>query len=53
LIARVKEKGGLDFAVKKMEAYKTQALALLSHFPKNEYREALELMLNYVTERKI
>src|SRR6056300_325984 len=43
LIARVKEKGGLDFAVKKMEAYKTQALALLSHFPKNEYREALEL----------
>jgi hypothetical protein len=25
----------------------------LSKFPKNEYRDALELMLNYVTERKI
>jgi geranylgeranyl pyrophosphate synthase len=36
-----------------MEEYKTRALQLLSEFPKNEYRDALELMLNYVTERKI
>tara|TARA_B100000989_G_scaffold278459_1_gene240273 strand:+ start:1269 stop:2246 length:978 start_codon:yes stop_codon:yes gene_type:complete len=53
LIHLVKEKGGLDFAIIKMEEYKTQALRLLSEFPKNEYRDALELMLNYVTERKI
>jgi len=46
-------KGGLDFAVKKMEDYKCQAMDLLLKFPKNEYRDALELMLNYVTERKI
>jgi octaprenyl-diphosphate synthase len=53
LIALVKAKGGLDFAIKKMEEYKSQAKHLLSDFPKNEYRDALELMLNYVTERKI
>ena len=53
LIHLVKERGGLDFAIIKMEEYKTQAMQLLSEFPKNEYRDALELMLNYVTERKI
>ena len=53
LIRLVKEKGGFDFAIKKMEEYKTEAMKLLSVFPKNEYRDALELMLNYVTERKI
>jgi octaprenyl-diphosphate synthase len=53
LIALVKAKGGLDFAIQKMEEYKSQAKQLLSDFPKNEYRDALELMLNYVTERKI
>jgi octaprenyl-diphosphate synthase len=49
----VKAKGGLDFAIQKMEEYKSQAKQLLFDFPKNEYRDALELMLNYVTERKI
>ena len=53
MIALVKAKGGLDFAIQKMEEYKSQAKQLLSDFPKNEYRDALELMLNYVTERKI
>lgn len=53
LIAQVKSEGGLDFAIQKMEAYKKQALALLEEFPNNEYRSALALMLNYVTERKI
>lgn len=53
LIQTVKEKGGLDFATKKMESYRKLALELLADFPKNEYREALELMLNYVIERKI
>jgi octaprenyl-diphosphate synthase len=53
LIQLVKEKGGLDFAIRKMESYRKQALELLADFPKNEYRDALELMLNYVIERKI
>ena len=53
LISLVKAKGGLDFAIKKMEEYKIKALQLLTKLPKNQYRDALELMLNYVTERKI
>ncbi|MDB2342012.1 polyprenyl synthetase family protein [Flavobacteriaceae bacterium] len=53
LISIVKEKGGLDFAIKKMESYRKEALLLLFEFPKNEFRDALELMLNYVIERKI
>jgi len=53
LIMLVKEKGGFDFAISKMEAYRKEALGLLFEFPKNQYRDALELMLNYVIERKI
>ena len=53
LISLVKAKGGLDFAIKKMEEYKIKAMQLLVKLPKNQYRDALELMLNYVTERKI
>ena len=53
LIVLVKEKGGFDFAISKMEAYRKEALELLFEFPKNQYRDALELMLNYVIERKI
>ena len=53
LIVLVKEKGGFDFAINKMEVYRKEALELLFEFPKNQYRDALELMLNYVIERKI
>jgi octaprenyl-diphosphate synthase len=53
LIVLVKEKGGFDFAISKMQAYRKEALELLFEFPKNQYRDALELMLNYVIERKI
>ena len=53
MISIVKEKGGLDSAIKKTESYRKEALSLLFEFPKNEFRDALELMLNYVIERKI
>ena len=53
LIKLVKDKGGLRFAVDKMEAYRQEAMKILLEFPKNQYRDALELMLNYVIERKI
>ena len=53
LIVLVKEKGGFDFAISKMQAYRKEALELLFEFPENQYRDALELMLNYVIERKI
>ncbi len=48
----VKRKGGLEYAVQKMMAYKTEALALLNTYPSSEYKDALELMVNYVVNRK-
>ncbi len=52
LIAGVKSLGGLTFAVEKMKAYQAEALELLHTFPQNTYRDALELMVNYVIDRK-
>jgi len=52
VIAFVKEKGGLDYAVQKMLAYKNEALGLLKVYPKSDYKDALELMVNYVVDRK-
>jgi octaprenyl-diphosphate synthase len=52
VIAFVKEKGGLDYAVKRMLAFKEEALALLNAYPPSEYKSSLQLMVNYVVERK-
>ncbi|WP_047247625.1 polyprenyl synthetase family protein [Maribacter thermophilus] len=52
VIAFVKKAGGLDYAVTKMLAFKDEALSLLHTYPKSDYRDALELMVNYVVERK-
>lgn len=52
LIAQVNSLGGLTFAVEKMKAYQAEALELLHTFPQNTYRDALELMVNYVIDRK-
>jgi len=52
VIAFVKEKGGLDYAVEKMLSYKNEALEMLSNFPKSDYKSSLELMVNYVVDRK-
>ncbi len=52
VIAFVKQNGGLDYAVNKMKAYQAEALQMLQQYPDSEYRSALELMVNYVIERK-
>ena len=52
-ILRIKAAGGLEFAETKMEEYRSKAIDLLQEFPKNEYRDALELMVNFVIERDI
>jgi octaprenyl-diphosphate synthase len=36
-----------------MLSYKNKAINLLGTFPKNQYRDAMELMINYVVERKL
>ena len=52
LIHFVKEKGGLDYAVSKMKEYQKMALAILQQYPDSTYKESLELMVNYVIDRK-
>ncbi|MEP3207655.1 MAG: polyprenyl synthetase family protein [Maribacter sp.] len=52
VITFVKEKGGLDYAVQKMLAYKNEALDLLKAYPESDYKGSLELMVNYVVDRK-
>ena len=52
VIAFVKEKGGLQYAEEKMISFQKEALLLLSNFPDSVYKDSLELMVNYVIERK-
>lgn len=52
IIKFVKENGGINYTIDKMNEYKQKALDILVNFPKNENRDSLELMLKYVIERK-
>ena len=52
LIHFVREKGGLEYAVSKMKEYQKMALAILQKYPSSTYKESLELMVNYVIDRK-
>ena len=52
VIAFVKNNGGLDYAVTKMKAFQAEALQILQQFPDSSYKSSLELMVNYVIERK-
>ncbi len=52
VIAFVKDNGGLDYAVAKMKVFQAEALELLHTYPQSDYRNSLELMVNYVIERK-
>ncbi len=52
VIEKVISVGGLQYAEQKMHTYKEQAIALLENYPNSEYKEALQLMVTYVIERK-
>jgi octaprenyl-diphosphate synthase len=52
VIAFVKSHGGLEYAVSKMKQYQAEALQILQNYPESEYRNSLELMVNYVIDRK-
>ena len=52
VIAFVKSNNGLDYAVSKMKQFQKDALGLLDIYPESEYKTALELMVNYVIDRK-
>ncbi|GAA4893626.1 polyprenyl synthetase family protein [Flaviramulus aquimarinus] len=52
VIAFVKHNGGLDYAVAKMKEFQTEALELIKTYPDSKYKNSLELMVNYVIDRK-
>lgn len=52
VIDRVREAGGIDYTVAKMNEYKKEALDALYSFPESETRKGLEDLVSYVTDRK-
>ncbi len=52
VIQFVKSKNGLVYAEQKMFQFQQEALALIQNFPSSPYKDSLELMVNYVIERK-
>ena len=52
VIEFVKEKGGLDYAITKMKEFQQEALMLLEKYPDTPYKHSLNLMVNYVIDRK-
>ena len=51
IISLVKDTGGLDYAIEKMNYYHRIALDDLKNLPNNEFKESLIDMINYVIER--
>ncbi|HEX8350528.1 MAG TPA: polyprenyl synthetase family protein [Hymenobacter sp.] len=48
----VNKSGGLDYAVRRMEGYRDEALQLLYTFPASPARTSLEQLINYTIERE-
>ena len=53
VIAFVKQRGGIEYAIGKMHDYKNKALTILSDYQESEYKSSLVKMIDYVVERKI
>ena len=51
VIDQVNALGGIDYATKKMFAYRDEALSILHQFPQSDVRDALEELVRYTTDR--
>lgn len=49
----VRRSGGLEYATEKMFDYQREAFEVLATFPDNEFRQGLEQLVRYTTERKL
>ena len=49
----VQEKGGIDYAYKKMFEFRDEALSILEEFPQTEIRDSLVELVRYTTDRKL
>ena len=52
LIDFIKEKGGMEYTIKKMKEYKSQANAILDSLPENEGRNSLFELSEFIINRK-
>ena len=52
VLSLVKQSGGIEYTIEKMKGYQNRALTLLKTFDDNESRKSLELLVNFVIERK-
>ena len=52
LIEFVKKSGGLDYAIGVMKDFQQKAKNILAEFPDSDAKHSLNLMLDYVIERK-
>lgn len=52
VIAYVKANGGLEYAISKMKQFQAEAQDILNTYPDSDYKTSLELMVNYVIDRK-
>jgi len=52
VIRKVTEAGGIEYATKKMNTYRDEALAILYEFEDNDSRKGLEELVRYTTDRK-
>ena len=53
VIAFVKQQGGMEYTISKMEEYHQKAIDILETYPNSPYKKSLLTMVNYVIERKI
>ena len=52
VLQKVVETGGIEYANKKMNYYRDEALSILFEFPKSDVRDGLEELVRYTTDRK-
>ncbi|MFL2666199.1 MAG: polyprenyl synthetase family protein [Flavobacteriaceae bacterium] len=52
VIEYVKEIGGIKYTISKLKTFHSDALKDISKFPKNQYRESLICLVNYVIDRE-
>jgi octaprenyl-diphosphate synthase len=48
----VQASGGIDYARRKMEMYRDEALELLRFYPASAARDAMEQLVHYAIDRK-
>lgn len=48
----VKKSGGLEYTTQRMNEFRDKAISILHSFPASEYRNSLEVLINYTIDRK-